>query len=407
MTTREQAGRSAADYAPPAALEAIRRGALLTGGVGAAAAILGFVLDPAQFYRSYLIAFVFWLSIALGCFALSTLHHLSSGAWGLMIRRILEAATRTLPFLALFFVPVIPGMRVLYHWARPEDVAADPHLQHQALYLNVPFFIGRTALYFAIWIGFALVLDRMSRRQDRQAGGEVRGAPRDPRLTRRMQMVAAPGLILYCLTATFASIDWLMSINPHFHSSMYGVAFVGGQAVSALAFTILVTLWLSRRPPMDVAFRPTHFHDYGKLLFTFVVLWAYFAASQLIISYQGNLPMEVGYYRTRTHGGWGTLSLLIIAGHFALPFFLLLGRDLKRHVGGLSVVAALLLVMRWCDLYWQAAPIFSPDGPALHWLDAATMIAIGGLWIGLFAGQLARRPLLPVGDPALPEALNA
>jgi len=398
MTAHGQAGSAAVAYAPPAGLATIRRRALLVGGVAAVAAIAGFILDPAQFYRSYLLAFVYWLSIALGCFALMTLHHLSRGSWGLMIRRILEAASHTLPILALFFLPLIPGLRTLYHWARPEDVAADPHLQHQALYLNVPFFLARAALYFAIWTGFALVLGRMSRRQDGEG---------DPRLTRRMQMIAAPGLIIYCLTATFASIDWMMSLNPHWHSTMYGVAFVGGQAVSAMAFAILVTLWLSGRRPMDGAFRPTHFHDYGKLLFTFVVLWAYFAVSQLIISWQGNLPMEVGYYRMRMQGGWGAVSLFIVAGHFVLPFFLLLGRDVKRHVGGLSVVAALLLVMRWCDLFWQAAPVFSPERPALHWLDPVTMIAVGGLWVGVFAGQLARRPLLPVGDPALPEALRA
>jgi hypothetical protein len=384
-------------YAAPDSLAVLRKRAYLIGAVaGAAASVLG-LRDPDQFLRSYLVAFLYWLSIALGCFAIASLHHLSRGEWGLMIRRVLEAAARTIPLLALLFVPLLLGARVLYPWARPEEVAADPLLRHQSAYLNLPFFALRAAAYFAIWSAFALILDRMSRRQD---------ASRDPHLARRMQVVAAPGLVLYCLAATFASIDWIMALNEHWHSTIFGFMFIGGQAVAAMAFVIVVARYLSERPPMSEAFRPLHFHDYGKLLLTFVVLWAYFHVSQFIIAWQANLPKEASWYHPRSAGGWRLVSLLLVALHFALPCALLLSRELKRRVPRLAAVAGLLLVMRWFDLYWLAAPAFSPDGPAFHGLDLVLPLAIGGLWLGAFAGQLQRRPLLPLNDPFLPEVLR-
>ena len=392
------AGRpvQAGEYAPPDGLVAIRNKAFLIGGIACAAAIVGGLGDPAQFVRSYLIAFLYWLSIALGCFAIAALHHLSHGAWGLPIRRVLEAAARTIPALALLFLPVLLGVRMLYPWAGP-SAASDPLLRHQAVYLNLPFFALRAALYFAVWTVASVVLDRMSRRQDGSA---------DARLMRRMQMVAAPGLILYCLTATFASIDWIMALNEHWHSTIIGFMFIGGQTVAAMAFVILVARFLAERRPMSGVFRPQHFHDYGNLLLTFVVLWGYFHVSQFIISWQANLPKEAAWYHPRSAGGWRLVSLLLVALHFALPCAVLLSRPLKRNVPRLASIAALLLLMRWFDLYWLAAPAFSSEGPAFHWLDAALPIALGGLWIGLFADQLRRRPLLPANDPFLPEALH-
>jgi len=389
------AARRAASGDHAAGLAGIRRAALVIGVVALAASALGGMNDPAQFFRSYLVAFIYWLSIALGCFAIAMLHHLSGGAWGLMIRRILEAASRTLPFLALMFVPLLFGLSHLYHWARPEELQADPLLQHQSAYLNPRFFAARTLLYFLIWIGFALAINRMSLRQD---------AGREPRLARRMQLASAPGLALYCLTATFAAIDWLMSLDSHWSSSIYGFYFVGGQAVSALAFVILVTLFLSRRPPLQDVLRPVHFHDYGKLLLTFVVLWAYFAVSQLIIIWQGNLAEEITWYQGRLQGGWSGVSIFLAAAHFGLPFLLLLSRDLKRDVGRLASIAALLLVMRWVDLFWLAAPAFSPYRVRIHWLDLALPVALGGLWVAAFVTELGKRSLLPLHDPALAEA---
>ncbi len=393
----EMPGGRGAEFAPPADLARLAGRAFMAGTAGAALCALGAALEPAQFFRSYLVAWLFWLGIALGCFAISMLHHLSHGAWGLMIRRVLEAASRTLPLLALLFVPLLPGLGEVYPWAREGAAASDPLIATKAAYLNMPFFVARAVLYFALWAGFALLLARLSLAQDRTG---------DPRLARRMQAVAAAGLGTFCLTGTFAAVDWLMSLDPHWYSSIFGIYFVGGTGVAAFAFVVPVALFLAGREPMARVFRPQHFHDYGKLLLAFVMLWTYFGLSQLLIIWSGNLPEEVTWYLERSRGGWEWVSVGLALFHFALPLLLLLSRDLKRHARRLAGVALLLLAMRWVDLYWQAAPVFHPEGVSLHWLDLATVVAIGGLWLGFFLRRLGTRSLLPLNDPYLAEAID-
>lgn len=384
-------------YDPPRDLNPIKQRALIVAAVAGAACVLGGFLDPTQFFRSYLVAFVFWLSIALGCLAIMMLQHVASGAWGVMLRRTLEAAARTLPILAVLFVPIVIGIPRLYLWANPDAVRADHLLHHKAAYLNVPFFIGRAVFYFAVWTGLAYLLSRMSRTQDQR---------RDPELPARMRKVSAVGLMLYCLTTTFASIDWLMSLRPHWYSTIYGVYVVGGQAVSAMSFSILVSLFLVNRKPMAGAVLPRHFHDFGKLLLGFVMLWAYFSVSQFIVIWSGNLPEEITWYRDRLLGGWKYVSLALVLLHFALPFFLLLSRDLKRSAPRLAMVAGLLLVMRWVDLYWLVLPAFYPERLVIHWMDFVAPVALGGIWVWLFTRELMSRPLLPVHEPLLKEALS-
>jgi hypothetical protein len=387
-------------FAPPAeAIDRLRSRTWLAAAIGIAASVGGYFLDSGQFFRSYLVSWLFWLGIALGCYAVALLHQLSRGAWGLMIRRALGAATRTLPLMLLLFVPIVLGLSEIYVWARP-DALADPVIQQKSWYLNRNGFILRAVVYFLIWMGPAWLLNRMSLRQDEAT---------EDRTFRRMQGIAAPALGLYCLAATFASVDWLMSLDPHWYSSLWGVNFIGGHAVSAFAFIIPVALFLARRKPMDEQFQPRHFHDYGKLLLAFVMLWTYFQLSQLIIIWSGNLPEEVSFYLARTEGGWKWLSILLAVGHFALPFFLLLSRDLKRDARRLAWVALILLAMRWVDLYWQAAPAFAhaqgQHGLHFHWLDLATLVGIGGLWLAVYFGQLKKRPLLPAFEPYLREAV--
>ncbi len=388
------------DLSPPASLADLQKKAWIAAAIGLGVSVLGFFLDSTQFYRSYLVSWLFWLGIALGCFALGLLHQLTKGAWGLMVRRILGAATRTFPFLALLFVPIVLGMKELFVWAQPEVVAHDELIQQKAWYLEPRFFVARAIFYFAVWISIAWVLNRLSLKQDHEKSGK---------LFRRMQHVAGPGLVLYALTATFASVDWLMSLDPHWYSSIFGVSFIGGHAVSALAWLIPVALYFARRPPLQGLLRPRHFHDYGKLLLAFVMLWTYFQLSQLIIIWSGNLPEEVAWYLARTDGGWKWVSIALAVGHFALPFVLLLSRDLKRDAKRLAIVALILLAMRWLDLYWLAAPAFGHgehSGLHFHWLDFATLIGIGGLWTAVYIGQLRKRPLLPVFEPYLGEALD-
>jgi len=382
---------------PTADLAALGRRALIVGAVFAAVSLAGLMSNPAQFYRSYLVAFADVLGVALGSLAILMLHHMSGGAWGLVIRRILEASSRTIPLVALFAVPLFFGLRHLYPWADPGRVAGDEILRHRAIYMNPTGVAVRLAACLLLWTIFAQALSRLSKRQD--------DAP-DPGLERKMQLVAAPGLALYCLLVTVYSIDLLMSLDPHWFSAIYGVYVVGGQAISGLAFTLVVCLFLARKGPMQDVLQPRHIHDLGKLLLAFTMLWAYFALSQFLIIWSGNLPEEIGFFHDRLTGGWGVVSLALALFHFAVPFVFLLSRNFKRDIGKLVWIAALLLFMRWVDLYWLVAPAFHPGKLSPHWLDLTTPVALFGLWLWAFARQLAGRSLLPVNDPALAVALE-
>jgi hypothetical protein len=398
-------------FAAPAAVDRIQRLGLIVGVVGAVLCAIGFFVSREYFFRSWLVGWVYWMGVTLGCFAIFMLHHLTRGGWGLVIRRVMEAASRTLPWLALLALPILVDVfftKTLYIWSRPEVVQHDELLQAKAPYLNDGFYLVRFLLYFLIWGVFAFILNRMSLRQDTSA---------DPGLTRRMQLIAAFGLAAYCLAVTFASVDWLMSLDPHWFSTIYGVYLMGSQGLAALAFLIVFAVFLSRRAPMEGVIQPRHFHDWGKLFLAFVMLWAYFSFSQFLIIWSGNLPEEIPWYLRRMQGGWGILSLAIVLFHFALPFVLLLSRDLKRNGRILAVVAVLMLVMRWLELIWQVEPNFGGGAHGGHgeshqniahaWLYLAAPAAIGGLWLFFFIGELKKRPLLPVNDPYLPEAIEA
>lgn len=382
---------------PALDLSRTRRRALLVALPAALLCVLGAVLDPAQLLRSYLVAYVFWLSIALGCLAIEMLGHVISGVWTVVIRRPLEAASRTIAPLALLFIPILLGLRVLYPWAVPGAAEQSEAIAHKAPYLNAPFFIGRTIGYFAVWILLATLLSRMSLAQDRG---------RDEALARRMRKLSAVGLMLYCATMTFASIDWMMSLEPRWYSTIYGVYVIGGQAVAGMAFAVLAARLIAARSSRLAPIEEGRFHDFGRMLLAFMMLWAYFAFSQLLIVWSGNLPEEAVYYQARLGGGlrWVSLSLVILG--FAVPFLLLLPRAWKKDPRKLSAVALLLLAVRWIDLHWLIAPAFHPRRIVLHWLDVACFVAIGGVWLFLFLRELAARPLLPAGDPLLSEAME-
>jgi hypothetical protein len=375
-------------------LQRVQRGALVAGVAGAVLCAGGALVSRVQFFEAYLVAYLFWFGIAIGCLAILMLQYVTGGAWGAVVRRVLESATRTLPLLALLFLPLALGLGDLYAWARPETVALDPILQHKSLYLNVPFFLARAAVYFAIWLTLARFLNRWSLEQDRVA---------DPRLAVRLENLSRGGLVLYGLTATFAAVDWAMSLEPHWFSTIYGVIFMGGQGLSAFIFAIPVAAVLADRPPLSRVLSSARFHDLGKLMLAFVMLWAYFALSQFLIVWSGNLPEETPWYLRRMHGGWRWVGVTLIVAHFALPFVVLLSRDVKRRVRTVAAVAVFLIVMRFVDLFWLVRPSFGEGGPSLHWLDVATLVAIGGLWMWVFVAQLKTRPLLPLNDPALAE----
>jgi len=376
---------------------------LQTKGIGMA--VLGLLLTGAgfamagldRFYEAYLVAYVFWVGVSLGSLALLMVHHLSGGAWGVVIRRPLEAATRTLPLMALLFLPIVAGMGHLYHWTHADAVAADPIMQAKEAYLNTPFFLARQVFYFACWIVMASLLNRWSAEQDRTG---------DPALAVRMARLSGAGLLVFGLTVTFATVDWTMSVNPHWFSTIWGMLYMVGQALSALAFVIAVLVMLATVPPLDRVVNASHLHDLGKLLFAFLMLWAYLSFSQFLIIYSANLAEEIPHYLVRSAGGWQWVGWSLVVLHFALPYGLLLARDTKRNFNRLRVIAMWVVVIRLLDYYWHVAPEFHTTGLSVTLVDVALPIAIGGVFVAAFAAQLKGRPLLPLQDPGLAKALT-
>ena len=385
-------------YSVPAGVAGVQRIALGVGVVGLGLLALGYSSSHEHFFRAYLIAFVFWTGVALGSLAWSMIHHLSGGAWGVVTRRVFEASSRTVPFMALLFLPIAFGMQELYIWARPDVVATDKILQFKAPYLNVSFFFVRAAVYFVIWTLLAYTLSAWSLQQDRQY---------DEKRAVRMQRLSGGGLVIYALTIFFMSIDWMMSVDPYWYSTIYGILFMGGQGLSAMAFTIAVVVLLARTAPMSKIVGPNHLHDMGKLLLAFVMLWAYFQFSQFLIIWSGNLPEEIPWYLIRMKGAWGWVSVLLIVGHFALPYLLLLNRDLKRTGGTVATIAVLIIAMRFVDLFWLLGPEHGKELLSVHWLDFVAPVAVGGIWVALFLWQLGTRSLIPINEPTLQEAIEA
>jgi len=380
--------------AEPAAqetLDRIQRRSLVIGALGVLALIVGAVLDREQFFRSYLVGYMLWVGVTLGCLAILMLQHLSGGRWGLAIRRTLEAGSRNLKLMALLFLPVLLGMGKLYPWVNPGD---DPILLHKAAYMNPKMFVARAIFYFAVWGTLAWLLSRWSGQQDQEP-------ERDLRL--RLRSGSAAGLLLYAATVTLASIDWVMSLDPHWSSTIYGMLFMAGQCLSALCLAVGMVALLARFQPLKQAVHPEVFHDLGKLVLTFVILWAYFSFSQLLIIWSGNLPEETSWYLNRWSGGWEAVGLLLVIFHFALPFALLLSRNLKRAARRLALLAGIILVMRAVDLFWLIEPNFAANHAHLRpsWMDLAAPIALGGIWMAAFLRELKQRPVLPLHDPEL------
>ena len=385
------------DTVPTEALGRFGRRALAVGIAGSLLAAGAAFAVPGPFFRAYLVGYLFWLGIALGCLSLLMIQHLHFGSWAVVIRRLLEAGARTLPLMAVLFLPILAGIPHLYEWSHADAVQADEILRAKAPYLNVSFFLIRAAVYFAVWLALSFALTRWSRQQDTQRGEE---GP-----TRRLRRLSGPGIALFVLTVTFASVDWVMSIEPHWYSTMYGALFLAGQALGALSFTIAVAVSLRRHEPLRSAVSNAHLHDLGKLLLAFVMVWAYFAFSQFLIIWAGNLPEEIPWYLKRLRGGWQWVGLLITLGQFVLPFVLLLSRRVKRDSKVLSRVALLVVGLRLVDLAWMVIPAFDDAVPIVLLLTVVSAAGIGGLWLAYFARLLAGRPLLPLGDPNLEEAL--
>jgi hypothetical protein len=383
---------------PVAEIGQLRSRSMLLGGIGLVASAAGFFLARDVFWQSYLIAYIFWIGLTLGSLAVLMVQYLSGGAWGLVGRRVFEAGTRTLPLMALLFVPIWFQLETLFSWARPE--AVNDHLIHEkAAYLNAPFFGLRAILYFVIWGALIFFLNKWSREQDEQPA--MLPGPQD----RRFRVLSGPGLCLYVITITFMSVDWVMSLDPHWFSTIFGVLTLGGQGLATLAFTILVLSALVKFQPMSQVADAEKIHDLSKLMFAFVLLWTYFSVSQLLIIWSANLPEEIPFYLERLHGPWYPISVLLLVGQFALPFFMLLSRELKRNPRRVARVAMLILGMRIVDIAWTIGPVFRAESSGLHWLDFAMVLGMGFFWLAYFWSNLAGRALVPAKDPYFKEAM--
>lgn len=369
-----------------------QRWALMAGIAGILLAIVGYLLNGwTQFLRSYLFAYLFWTGMGLGCMGILLLYHTVGGNWGMLIRRMCEAGARTVPLMILLMIPVLINLPVLYEWARPEALH-DPIIRAKSAYLNIPGVIGRSIFYFVVWAFFAWRLSKLSSEQDETG---------DPELIGKMRALSAPGLVVFVFVTTFAFIDWIMSLEPHWFSTIYGAMFLIGQVLESFAFTIALVIVLSTREPLRAIFNTQRLHDLGNMMFAFMVLWAYLSFSQFLIIWAGNLPDEIPWYLRRLRGGWGWVAFGLVLFHFATPFVLLLFRGVKRNEERLLAVCFLLIAVRIVDVYWIVEPAFYQQQISVHWLDFVMPVAIGGLWLAAFFWQLRRRPLVPLRDPRI------
>ena len=365
---------------------------LAVGAVALALCAAGAYTSPTQFFRSYLLAFVFWVGVPLGCLAILMLHHLVGGRWGFPLRRCLESGMLNFYLMAIFALPLLFGLRALYSWADPEKVKLDSMLQYKAPYLNVRFFIVRTAIYFVVWIVMAYLLNKWSREQDETA---------KPELTRRLQSLSGPGLVIFGLTVTYASVDWVMSLEPHWFSTIYGMIFMVTEGLAAMSIVTVAVILLSSHKPFADLLSKRVLNDYGNLLLTFTMLWAYLSFSQYLIIWSGNLQDEIPWYVSRASGGWAWVALALVVFHFAVPFLLLLSRFVTRQMRWLGIVAAIQIVMSVVDIFWLTVPAYERAGPQFHWMDWVAILGIGGIWFWRFMGNLKSRPLLPLHDPRM------
>jgi len=379
----------------PSALNRFEKPALVVGIVGLVLSAIGGFLQPPHFFQAYLVAYIFWASIALGSIALLAIQYLTGGVWGVLIRRPLESAAKTLPLLLIGFVPIFLGMRHLYSWSRHDVMEHDVLLQKKAAYLNVPFFSARTIVFFILWIAIGYLLTKWDREYEDTG---------NPRLILRIRKVSAAALLIMTLTLTFASVDWMMSLEPHWYSTIFGVYFFAGSVVAV--FATLILLALAARPALGEVVTAEHFHDLGKLLFAFVVFWAYIAFSQFMLIWYGNLPEETIWFAHRLEHGWEPVTVALVLGHFVIPFFFLLSRGAKRNRIALAVAAVWMLVVHAVDVYWLVMPAVERGGFHFLWVDLLNWIAVGGLALGALGLLARRRALVPVADPRLPESLS-
>ncbi len=350
-----------------------------------------------QFLRSYLVGFWLWMGAGAGCLLILMTQYLTGGAWGVVIRRLAEAGSKTLYVFWPLFLPLLLGAPILYKWIGMQN---EPVIRAKSLYLNVPFLWGRWVIYGALWLGLTWILNKWSLREDETKSMEY---------SRLLEKISGPGTVFFFFTMTFCAVDYLMVLEPRWFSTVYGFMIIMGECLTAMAVMVATLAVLVRFAPMDHAVTKRHLHDLGKLLLALTMLWAYMNFAQLLITWSGNLPEEIIWYIKRWNGGWGWVGVILLVGHFCLPFLLLLSQDLKRNPATIFWIAVYLVVVHAVDVFSLVEPNFqSPEHVHffISWLDITAPIGFGGLWLALFFFFLPRRPLLPLGAPDLLKALN-
>ena len=388
-----------------AQFDRVQRLALTAGGVGLALAVLGAFVhpDPRQFFFSYLFAFLFWMGLPLGSLCILMLHYLTGGGWGYTIRRFLEANISTLPLMAVLFIPFFFGLKHLYPWARPDVVAHDDALQKIHVYLNLPAYTARMVVLFGLWITAATLLLRWGARQDETS---------DPALTRRIRTFCGPGLLLFTLTVSLATVDWIMVLERNWYSTVFPALLIIGQILLTFAFCAAMLAWVvgpapfdRKASPLSGVVRVEHFHSLGNFLLAFVMMWAYLTVSQLIVVWSGNEPREISWYLHRTAGAWKYVAIFLGLFNFGLPFCLLLSRENKSNVRFLTVLAVGVCAVHAVERYWQVMPSLYQDAFHVSWVDLAAFVGVGGVWFGVFLARLKTHLTLPQNDPRMEPAL--
>jgi hypothetical protein len=366
--------------------------ALAIGVIALASSVTGFANAAPRFYHAYLTAYIFWLTVGLGSLFLVMLHHLVAARWSIVLRRLIESLTMGFPLMAILFIPILFGMHDLYQWSQADAVAANHLLQHKQPFLNATFFTIRAVLYFAIWFILSFSLYRMSVAED---------SGYDERRRLRMRRLSAGGMILFAFTSTFAAFDWLMSLDALWYSTIFGAYVFAGAVVAALCVILLLFLALRRKGILTDVVRTEHYNDLGKLIFAFMIFWAYMAFSQYFLIWYGNIPEETIWFAHRWVGSWKTVSLMLVYGHFVIPFMLLLPKTWKRNYTFLAAIAVWMLVAHWIDIFWLVLPSFHHEGAHLSWMDLTLTAGLGCLFIGVFWRIFTSKPMIPVGDPKL------
>lgn len=367
------------------------------GFLGMLMSLLYYFQDHHRFFYSYLTAFVFFLSIALGGLFFVIIQHLSRAGWSVVVRRLSEHLMKNVGVLAILFVPILFGLHDLYHWTHTADVLKDHLLQVKSPYLNIPFFLVRLVAYFAIWIWLARKFFNLSVTQDSSG---------DKKATLSLQKAATYGVLLFGISITFSMIDWVMSITPHWYSTMFGVYFFAGSAIAGLATITLLALILRRAGFLRDIIRTDHYHDLGKLLYGFIVFWAYVAFSQYFLIWYANIPEGTSWYIMHFNGTWNTVAQFLAIGHFALPFLGFMSKHMRRNLTVQGVVVVWMLFMHFVDLYWVIMPNIDKDGFVFSWGDLACLMGIGGVFVGLLFARMRTVSLVPVQDPRLSDFMH-